>query len=335
MFMAREEVRGAVGYLFTDTAKWFRDVPFKKKDNLKAYELFARKARNHGLKVFFAFHKEYRKGGVLRRCWEYDKGWKKVMNKGIDIVYGRFNAAAFRGNKKNNDVDKFKQMIIGDLSMINHPELEEFCWDKRIISEVFPEYCPKTFVVNTQSGLKTVLSDIRSDKVILKPRYGTLGKDVLLVSKEDIPKTIEKNTLVQEFIDTSKGIEGVAEGVHDLRMIIVNGKVDHAHIRLAKKGSFTANVSKGGTKRFVELEKIPASVFSIVKKVDKVLSHYYPRLYSVDFMFDEKGRPFIVECNSSPVIKRYAYGKYKQPEFFDRIFEAMKAGIRVKVTEEY
>lgn len=334
--MAEENYKGVVGVLFTSAARWYKNYPFRKKDNNRAYARFARIGKKKGLKVVFAYYKEYKRGGILRRAWEYDKGWKKVANQNVDLIYGRFNAAAFRKNQKVNDVEKLKFMMADDISVINHPELEEFCWDKRLIAEVFPEYCPGTHVVNTKAGLKTVLSGFHSDKIVLKPRFGTLGKSIKIIDNESIPKSVEKNTLVQEFIDTSKGIDGIVKGIHDLRLIIANGKIDHAHVRQPmKEGVFTANMSLGGTRQFVPVEKLPKSIAPIVRDVDKLLSNYYPRLYSIDLMFDENQRPYIVELNSSPVIKRYAYGKYKDPEFYDRMFDYMIQGIKVKVTRQY
>lgn len=329
--MAGRQIKGVVGVLFSNTGKWFKGSPFKIEEDEKAYALFARKARKHSLKVVFAHYKEYRKGGILRRAWKYDKGWKRIVNHPVDLVYVRFNGAAYKRNRRDEYITNLKYAIQEDISAINHPELEEFCWDKRIVTEVFPEYCPKSFIVNTLPGLKTVLSDLESEKIVLKPRYGSLGKKVQIINKAELPEKVRKNTLVQEFIDTTKGVKGIADCPHDLRVIVINGKIDHAHVRLAKEGSLIANMSLGGTKKFVPVEDVPKEAIDIVKRVDKLLKNYYPRLYSVDFIFNPEGRPYIVECNSSPVIKRYAYGEYRNPEFFDRILEAMAHGIKIKV----
>jgi glutathione synthase/RimK-type ligase-like ATP-grasp enzyme len=218
--------------------------------------------------------------------------------------------------------------------LINNPLLDEFCWDKRIIAEIFPEYTPKTFLVNTKKGLKLVLPEIRSKKVVIKPRYGTLGKGVIITSKENLPETIEKNTIVQEFVDTSDGIKGVTEGMHDMRLVMINGKIDHAHVRIPKKGSLTANIALGGKKVFIANRQIPIKAKKIAKKVDKLFKGFYPRVFSVDFLFDTKGKPYIVECNSQPMIDKYAFGKYAMLTFYDRFIESVKSGIRVKIFTE-
>jgi len=189
-------------------------------------------------------------------------------------------------------------------------------------------------LVNTLYGLKTVLAELKTEQIVLKPRYGSLGKDVIVADRNNLPEKISKNTVVQEFINSSKGIQNITDDIHDLRIIITNGKIDHCHVRNPKKGSLIANVSLGGKKKFIPNELIPSSAIKIVKKVDKLLEKYYPRIYSIDFIFDKDHKPYIVECNSSPTIKRYAYGRYAKREFFDSMFKTMISGIKMKVKEE-
>ena len=325
---------GNLGILFTSSAKWSKrkTTPFNDAKLNKAYALFARKGKAHGLNVFLAFYNEYSKG-TLRKAWFYDRGWKKIKDVEIDFVYSRFNRAVFKDHKKYKRAENFKYKIIESIGMINHPELEEFCWDKSMIHDIFPEFTPKTFLVNSRRGLNVVLPAIKSEKVVIKPRYGTLGGKVLITDKKHIPKKIDKNTIIQEFIDTSNGIKGLVKSYHDLRVIIINGKIDHAHIRVPKKGLLTANMANGGKKIFITNGQIPKKIVKIVKKVDRLLKRYKPRIYSIDFLFDEKQIPFIVECNSSPVIQRYAYGKFAKPEFYDSILKTIKKNIKLKVVE--
>jgi len=322
---------GNVGVLFTACAKWNRKKPFKSKELNKAYALFARKGKAHSLNVFLAHHKEYKKG-VLRKAWIYNRGWKKIANVEIDFVYSRFNRTVFKDHKKYKRAENFKYKIIADIGMINHPELEEFCWDKHMVHEFFPEYTPRTFLINSRRGLNVVLPALKTEKIVIKPRYGTLGGKVLIVNKDKVPKIIHKNTIVQEFVDTSKGIKGLVKSYHDLRVIVINGKIDHAHIRVPKKGMMTANMANGGKKIFITNGQIPKKVVKIVREVDKLLKFYKPRVYSVDFLFENQ-KPLIVECNSSPTLHRYAYGRFAKPEFYDAILKTIKKNIKVKVIE--
>ena len=299
----------------------------------RVHSIFSKKALEHGLRLFFAPCIEF-KDGKLKRSWTYrSRGWVKVYNQEIDMVYSRFAKTMFADNKENPKAISFKYKIAEKTAIINHPIIDKFCWDKRIVSELFPEYTPKTFIVNTIRGLKAVLPALKSEKIVLKPRYGTMGKDVIIINKNNLPETIEKNTIIQEFIDTSKGIKDLIKGYHDLRLIIANGKIDHAHIRVPKKGLLTANVALGGKKVFIRNEQVPKKAIRIAKNIDKLFKNYKPRLYSVDFLIDKNQNPFIVECNSQPMIDKYAFGKYAHLDFYDRILEIMKKGIKIKVIE--
>lgn len=323
---------GNIAILFTDIGHTDSDKPLDKLSTRKNHIAFARNATKLGLQVFFANHKYYN-NCRLKSAWYYDKGWKKAFNQEIDIVYSRFAGSIYKNNRKNKIAEKFKYKMANEIPMLNHPAIDEFCWDKSIISDLFPQFTPETHLVNTKKGLKIALSSLKSNKYVFKPRYGTLGRDVLILDKNQLPKTVEKNSLVQEFIDTSRGIKGITNQIHDLRVIIANGKIDHAFVRVPKKNVLVANVALGAKKIFVNPKILPMKAKKIVKTIDSLFTHFEPRLYSVDFIFDKKGNPFVVECNSQPMINKYAYGKYADPEFYTRICKVLKSAIRIKIVQ--
>lgn len=319
----------SIGVLFTAAAFADKTKPFRMRNISRVHATFSRKAKEHDMNVFYAFHKEF-ENGKLKNCWyRQNNRWKLTFNQKIDIVYSRFAGSIYKTNRKDKNAELFKYKVAEQVSMANHPLIDEFCWDKTIIAEALGEHCPKTFLVNTGAGLSTVLPEIKSDKVVIKPRYGSLGNQVIITEKDNLPGLIDKNTIVQEYIDTTKGIKGIVNGVHDMRLVMINGKLDHAHIRMPRKGLLTANIALGGKKFFIENKMVPKKAKAIAKKVDKLLKNFYPRIYSVDFVFNEKGIPYIVECNSQPMIDKYAFGKYAMIDFYDRILDALKAGIKV------
>ncbi|MBW2995894.1 ATP-grasp domain-containing protein [Candidatus Woesearchaeota archaeon] len=323
-----------VGILFTSSAKRNRTIPFKKKNLSRVHSIFSKKCSKHGMNAFFAYHKEYKDGKLMRAWCKYNNRWKLVKNVEVDAIYSRFAGSIYKKNEKDAAKARFKYKMAKQVSLINHPIIDEFCWDKRLVAEMFPELCPRTFLVNTVRGLKLVLGKIRTEKIVLKPRYGTLGRDVIITDKDKLPEIIEKNTIVQEFIDTSKGIKGVTRGMHDMRLFMINGKVDHAHIRIPKKGTLTANIALGGKKVFIPNRLIPKRAVTIARKVDRLFKKFNPRIFSVDFVLNSKGKPFIVECNSQPMIDKYAFGPYARITFYDRVIEAIKSGIKIKVTAQ-
>jgi len=63
--------------------------------------------------------------------------------------------------------------------------------------------------------------------------------------------------IVQQFVDSGSGIEKLnIEGVHDLRVVVVDGKPVLSYIRQPESG-YIANVAQGGTMEFVKLKMCP------------------------------------------------------------------------------
>jgi glutathione synthase/RimK-type ligase-like ATP-grasp enzyme len=299
----------------------------------RSYGIFAERARKKGIDIFVANYSEY-KDGIMSRAWAYGNNkWVKAKDVMPVMIYSRFNKAIYKDNSKHKKVENMKYKMHEQIGLFNDPHLEEFCWDKCICAELFPAHSPKTFLINTKKGLKVILPEMKTDKIVLKPRYGTLGEDVIITEKDKLPDKISRNTIVQEFVDGSHGIKGLVKGYHDMRVIVINGEIDHCHIRIPKKGVLTANMSLGGDKLFIPKSRIPQKVEHIVKRIDKMLDGFYPRLFSVDFVFDEKQRPYIVECNASPCMHRYAFGKYKKISYYDHFLDAMRSGIKLKIVE--
>ena len=88
--------------------------------------------------------------------------------------------------------------------------------------------------------------------------------------------------------------------MHDLRLIFVNEKLIYSYLREPAEDSYLANLSQGGSLTIVPKEKLPASLKPIIRYVKEVFETFSPRIFSIDLMFDEKSKPWIVELNSMP-----------------------------------
>jgi len=57
---------------------------------------------------------------------------------------------------------------------------------------------------------------------------GSGGEEILIKDKNELIKekiNFDRDYILQEFIDTSKGIKGLVSGVHDLRVVLLNEKI--------------------------------------------------------------------------------------------------------------
>ncbi len=109
----------------------------------------------------------------------------------------------------------------------------------------------------------------------------------------------EYPVIVQEFLDSASGIPGVYNGIHDYRVMVMNGEVIGSFLRTPPPGELKTNVAQGGIIRPVENKDIPKSIFPIVEEVDAAFAHCGERFYGIDLAFTEQG-PKIIELNSRP-----------------------------------
>jgi glutathione synthase/RimK-type ligase-like ATP-grasp enzyme len=289
-----------------DTPDWKQKLPFEKdklysgKSRRASYVDLGRIAKKHGIRLTRASFKWYKKG-VFKKAWLCEKGWKRLANIKPDIIFDK--------TPLNSETLKFKKNIAKKVKTFNNIFVEKLCSDKMLTYRYFKQFMTRMFIVNNKSELKKALKKIRTNRYVLKPIAGSSAKGVKFFSKKKLPKKVEKDTLVQEFVDTQKGIPGFVKGVADFRVILINGKITFSVIRKAKKG-LISNVSRGGREIVIDIKKIPKEICSIVMKIDAKLKKYKPRIFTADFVFDKHGKPWLMELNSKPGIFGYdAYPK--------------------------
>src|SRR4030043_181815 len=171
--------------------------------------------QNKNIYPFKTTTKVYSQKGEFKGYWDYSKGEKvEFINKKIkvDIVYDRSAGLDFPQHRD-------------DLRVVDNREFKILAWDKWLTYKQIGEFMPKTYF--SSNNLKSLLSKINSDFVVIKPINGLKGKDLFIGSKKDAicyDMNKEKSYIVCEFIETVKGIPGIVEGRHDLRVVIINNK---------------------------------------------------------------------------------------------------------------
>jgi glutathione synthase/RimK-type ligase-like ATP-grasp enzyme len=184
--------------------------------------------------------------------------------------------------------------------VLNQIAFKKICWDKVKTYGLLKKYMPKSYAVKSKKELLSKLNKFSDGElIVLKPAMGLGGKGVIIKKKNGLKKVCLKKDkyILQEFVDTSEGIEKITEGKHDLRIAIANGKIVLAHIRTPRLGSLVANVAQGGSIKEIPLEKIPKDVLAIVQSIQSLFDKKfnYP-LYAIDFGI-ANNRPYIFEIN--------------------------------------
>lgn len=279
-------------------SKWSKSKPFKNEDYQYSYEYFYALCKKHGIQMCRASYQwyDYEKK-IFKYAWVFEgKGakWSRVSNIKPDLIYDKTHARP--------EVYYKKEIIGKNYNFINNLDFTQLIDNKFTTSLLFYKWSKKCWLVNNKEELRRILPKIKTSRVVLKPLSESGGKDIQILDKKETLKKVilDKTYLVQEFIDSSLGVPGFSKKMHDLRLVFVNEKIIYSYMREPKKGNYLANLAQGGTLKIVPFNKLPKSIFPAVEFANKIFETFVPRVFSIDFMFDKKGKPWIVELNSMP-----------------------------------
>lgn len=258
---------------------------------LPVYLRYLNLCRQENWEVFVLTRKTYLGKGIFNGAWRFEKDKFLKIEKPIKInlVYDRTGGMKFPLEKDSGAI------------VVNRRDFKLLCWDKWLTFKKIGQFMPKTVWVGEKKNLVSVLPKIKTSWVVLKPYNGLKGIGVFVGPKKEALrfKFLKKHTryIAQEFVNTSEGIPGIVEGLHDLRVAVVNGETVWSHVRTPPPGSFKANVAQGGEIKEVVCAKLPSSVKKIVGQIaDQFYKEFDNPVYSLDFGI-RKDRPFIFELN--------------------------------------
>lgn len=292
-----------VAVYFTDPN--FDGYPFDEEEYRLGYHKFGELFEEKGVEFYVVRGQEaYIGGNKFRRGWIYKNGkFERVPEEiEVDVI---FNKGILKVDKKANIVAEVK--------------LDEICTNKLKTYEQFKKLCPKTIYVTNEKEFEKALDEIDSELIVAKPLDAFGGAGVVIGSKAKLKKKVKNFPyLVQEFIDTSKGIPGIVKGLHDFRLVVVKGEVVSTLLRMPQTDSYVSNVSQGGTFKVVPLEKVPESAYEIFKIVDAKFKKFPHRLYSIDMGF-HKGKEWkLIELNCQP---GFSIDDYNEGETGHQLFD--------------
>lgn len=279
---------------------WEKEIPFMNETTRLAFEDW----HERGLKKDYAFfraciHWYDPKTGTFSKAWAYrDKKWIRVDGPlHPDGVYDK------TPGKENARLLDIKMEMLSRFPVVNHPFFNLFFDNKFSHSLVFGEYMPQTLLAHDLATLQEALQKIPGEKIVLKPVSGSGGQGVFILEKAKVlAEAIVFPVLAQEFLSAYKGIPGFSEeeNVADLRLVYIGGKLCYALSRVAQKNSLLTNFHQGARAVLVPNERIPESAMLIAQKIVKRLSLFPKNNTSLDFMFDEQKKPYLIEINTKP-----------------------------------
>lgn len=231
---------------------------------------------------------------IFERTWEYTAGaWRITGPVKPDLIFDRTNSSS--------ENDPLRKQLIEHYPFIDDPEFTRFANNKYETSRRLPQYFKPYQKITRADQWQFFLDSFPGKQVVIKPIVGSGGKGVFIVEKE-AARSLELHfpVIAQEFIDSSRGIPGITSGNHDLRLVFIGDELIYSYIRIPQPGSFLANIAQGGSMVIVPNDKLPATLNPIIQDVQKVFSAFPQKIYTIDLMFDENFRPWIIEFNTMP-----------------------------------
>lgn len=261
-----------------------------------AYATFLDRAPEHGL-LGSIVQADWYKNGTFTRSWIRHNGAWKVTKQRLKPKLIMDKAAL------NYDDLEFKMELPGMGITINPWGFDVIASDKLMTSATFSDIVTPTYLVRNVASLKKALKHIKSKEVVIKPRLGSGGKGVQIVKKSKVEEVdFDELSIVQPFVDTSGGVPGVYKGIHDFRVVFVGDKPVVSYIRTPAPGTRLCNISQGGGVIMVPLSKMPKSLKPLIKSALSTLKIFPYKAFSLDFFFDEKRKPHLVEVNTKPIM---------------------------------
>ena len=179
------------------------------------------------------------------------------------------------------------------IPICNTPEFRKWCGDKWSQYQLLNEYMPITFLIDKKDDLAENLAQITTSKAVLKPRRGQKGENVIVFDTKNPPEldtqVLEKTGyLLQEFSDTNIFIPSVVSGIHDVKLITLDGSV-FANLRTPDtEGKEFCTYDSPYSE--ISIKDLPANVMAFHAKVKEIVDASFPnQIYTVDVGITAKG----------------------------------------------
>lgn len=271
------------------------DYPFSKPMFFESYCEMIDRLEEQGIEVAVVRASAYKGQG------EWSPWFKKI---GHDFLEQN---SVFKSDLIWNKDDMNTIPVIGDCAILNNNDFDEICRDKLKSAELFKEVSGKTILLNSYEDFKRYVLQVPGEKVVLKPRFGERAAGVFVLNKAEIKADLYanwKDILLQEFLDSSGGIPGMVEGIHEIQIFMVNGEFAGARIKEYPEGVFVASITGRGIRATtfrIGNSELPPELWDKVEELDGKLTRFDPRLYRADFVNTPNGYRMI-EINSRPGI---------------------------------
>lgn len=185
--------------------------------------------------------------------------------------------------------------------IINDPMGIRLTGSKQFLTR-FTKWCPPMKVCNSVEDIIELKSHF---PIVLKPFQEYGGKGIIKIDGDYVWDGKDQITFKQ-FIEKIRGtqieylgvkfLKNVVQG--DKRIVVVNGKIMGASLRLPAKDSWLCNVAMGGSSHFTQVDEDETR---IVNQINPVLSKMRIVMYGVDTLVGDDGKRLLSEINTTSI----------------------------------
>lgn len=255
---------------------------------------------NSGNRPFFHKHTSSEVYVPVDDLFEYDIEGKSFVTNTVKRSIQNYDLVFLRIDRPYTQafVEHLTKVFPQD-RILNQPEGMKITGSKEFLLR-FPELCPPI-------QLCTKVEDVEALKnkypIVLKPLENYGGNGLIKIEEDSVLyegstyaysefKPILSRMIGQRYL-AMKYLRRVLEG--DKRVIVVNGKIMGATLRMPPPNSYICNLSQGGCTEFAEPNDHERH---IARVISPVLKEHGIAVYGFDTLVDDDGRRVLSEINT-------------------------------------
>ncbi len=255
--------------------------------------------------VNFAFfeHRDFTKLYGLRigNGFNYEEAKKSLVDLKLEINPAEFNIIFLRLPRPiSDDFLRALESYFCNACIINRPSGIVKCSNKSVLLN-FQDVCPP---IKFCRSLDEIIAFAEKFELVLKPLKEYGGKGLLRVNKDKLNdgkndyktlaylKTIERQIQEEGYL-AMKFLKNVNQG--DKRLIVVDGEILAASLRLPESGSWLCNVAVGGKSFKTDVDD---RELEIVARINPFLNNHGILIYGADTLVDDNGARILSEINT-------------------------------------
>ena len=213
----------------------------------------------------------------------------------FDVIFLRLDRPISDTQLLRIEKNYHHQMIINSPSGIIETGSKRFLLN-------FPELCPDIALCH---HLEDVKKQLALFPIVLKPIHGYGGVGLIRIDTEFVYVEEKKYrhdkgmALVGQYLEHSgvllsmRFLKNVTEG--DKRVVVVDGKIQGATLRLPAKDSWLCNLKQGGSATFADIDE---SEYQISETVSPILKKHGVIIFGFDTLVDDTGTRILSEINT-------------------------------------